>query len=255
MGVKISTVMMMGLLVIAAAGYVELNIDDVVVLTESNFALKELRKLSDSTIYSTLTIANIISAYKDDGIFHDNVILNLELSSPHFESGLATERFEVFVMTHKEDGVKSFAIDEFPIMDESAIEEFTNLHVARKRKSSEESFRRLELDALNIMRGGQQHTYSTEGGQGSTNVKDLLDTYTSESVTALRMKNSLAIQPQLSATYLMEEHELSDLSLGGLYEITVGQGIGGRPIEEVSDFHKYRARQLLDAVMAHLQSA
>ena len=66
--------------------------------------------------------------------------------------------------------------------------------------------------------------------------------------------------------FIAQERELSVLSLGELYEVTMGGMVGGAMGEEsggegggggrvlASDFHKYRARQLLDAVMAHLQS-
>ena len=36
-----------------------------------------------------------------DGIFHDNIILQLEIASPHFKSKKSVETFEVFVMRHK----------------------------------------------------------------------------------------------------------------------------------------------------------
>lgn len=39
-----------------------------------------------------------------DGVFHLNTILTLELSSPYFASGQKEENFEVVVLEHKEDG-------------------------------------------------------------------------------------------------------------------------------------------------------
>ena len=36
----------------------------------------------------------------------------------YFKSGLHEETYNIIVMKHKEDGVRSFAIDEFPEMDE-----------------------------------------------------------------------------------------------------------------------------------------
>jgi hypothetical protein len=114
--IRVILVFIIGLLTFCPAERLELKNDDVFVLEETNFALKELIKLSDSTIYSTLNLTNVISAHQEEGIFHDNTILVLELSSPYFRSGNPSERFEVFVMTHKEDAVKSFAIDDFPVM-------------------------------------------------------------------------------------------------------------------------------------------
>ena len=60
-----------------------------------------------------------------DGIYHKNTILKLELSSPHFNSGKSTEIYNVVVMEHKDDKLLSFAIDEFPDMTENAIERFS----------------------------------------------------------------------------------------------------------------------------------
>lgn len=39
-----------------------------------------------------------------DGVFHDNTLLTLDLASPYFKSGRKDERFKVVVMEHKEDG-------------------------------------------------------------------------------------------------------------------------------------------------------
>jgi hypothetical protein len=36
-----------------------------------------------------------------DGLFHANVIMKLEISSPHFKSKKSSEEYEVFVMRHK----------------------------------------------------------------------------------------------------------------------------------------------------------
>ena len=177
---------------VITADRVRLNVEDADVVSEAIFALEELKKLSDSTIYDTLSLMNILSAVGEDGIFHDNIILEIELSSPHFKSGLPSEVYEVFVMTHKEDSVKSFAIDDFPVMRDSAIEEYTNRNVALKRNKSEESFRRLELEALSVNAGdaGYLHPDHTVGR--------LLDGYASEMVAAVREGNSKAILPQLT---------------------------------------------------------
>jgi hypothetical protein len=134
---------------------------------------------------------------------------------------------------------------------ESAIEEFQKLKVERKRKESEESFRRLELEAL---AQSQPQLQEKKDHDLNSTVQNLLDSYNSETIVALRMKNSVRIQPQLTAEYFRQEKELSELTLGGLYEITIGYGMNGVDAIDVSDFQKYRAQQLLDAVMAHLQS-
>jgi hypothetical protein len=113
----------------------------------AEFSVRELSKLSDSGIYTSLSLSSILSAKYNEGIFHNNIILELELASPHFKSGYSVERFHVVVMKHKDDGVTSFAIDEFPVMDEDSIEEYYIKKVEEKRRRREESFRRLELEA------------------------------------------------------------------------------------------------------------
>lgn len=41
---------------------------------------------------------------KQNGVFHFNTLLTLDLACPYFSSGQQEERFEVVVMEHKEDG-------------------------------------------------------------------------------------------------------------------------------------------------------
>ena len=45
-------------------------------------------------------------------------------ASPHLASGRAADAFDVVVMRHRDDGVRSLAIDEFPEMTDDAIEQF-----------------------------------------------------------------------------------------------------------------------------------
>jgi hypothetical protein len=187
------------------------------VINESNFALTELIKLSDSTIYSTLKISKILSAHKEDGLFHDNTILELEFYSPYFKSGVTLEKFEIFVMTHKEDAVKSFAINEFPEMHEYAIEHFTNIKVEMMKKKSEEAFRWLELEAI--------YTSLGEDFQINQSIQAILDDLNSEYIMDMRSQNSLKFQKQLYGEFLQQEIDLHEVSLGGLFNITVGKGI------------------------------
>ena len=88
------------------------------------FVVQDLRSLSDSGIYETLVLERVIDAHAQEGIFHHNIFLTLELSSPYFAGNHSTSIHEVMVMDSLEDGVWSFAIDEFPVMDEDAIEAF-----------------------------------------------------------------------------------------------------------------------------------
>lgn len=115
---------------------------------DAEFALTELKKLSDSRIYNTLSISKIVSAEEEDGIYHLNTILKLELASVYFKSYSPVEAFTVIVMRNKIDDSMSFAIDEFPAMDESAIEKFWIQKVKEKRSQKEEMFRKIEIESL-----------------------------------------------------------------------------------------------------------
>ena len=117
------------------------------VVEAAEFVVEELSKLSDSGVYETLTLAQIVSAQTQRGVFHENTFLTLELASPHFLSRNATERFEVIDMVRTDDKSRSFAIDAFPEMSEEAIEEFSIRNVERRRALREQAFEELELDA------------------------------------------------------------------------------------------------------------
>ena len=56
-------------------------------IQETEFALQALQKLSDSRIYQTLSLSQILSAEEEDGIYHHNTVIKVELSSPYFKSG------------------------------------------------------------------------------------------------------------------------------------------------------------------------
>eukprot|EP01039_Chlorochromonas_danica_P011024 gene11025-12272_t len=118
------------------------------VILDAEFAVEELRKLSDSGIYTTLTLHRILHAQTIDGIFHNNLALKLELKSPFFNSGQETEVFEMVVMKHKTDNVTSLAIDEFPVMADEAIEEFYIQKVEEHRVEREKSLRRLDREVI-----------------------------------------------------------------------------------------------------------
>ncbi|ETV88989.1 hypothetical protein H257_00407 [Aphanomyces astaci] len=114
--------------------------NDADIVLAANFAVDELRKLSDTGIYTTLDLAQIKDASIQVGQFHINTFLQLELASPHYKSCLATESFSVVVMKSTIDDVLSFAIDTFPVMDEAAIETFWIDMVERKRAARDAVF-------------------------------------------------------------------------------------------------------------------
>jgi hypothetical protein len=74
------------------------------VVAAANWAVSELQKLSASNIYTTLSLAGIDKVATSDGVYHDNTLLNLRLSSPHFDSKLPEEGFDVMIMQHKTEG-------------------------------------------------------------------------------------------------------------------------------------------------------
>ena len=215
----------------------------------AEFAVFELSKLSDSEVYTSLSLNKINYAAEQDGIFHFNTLLSLELSSPHFKSKKTSEEFKMIVMVHKEDGVKALAIDEFPVMDEEAIEEFYILKIEKRRKQREESFRRLEIEARlhetanPILDINNVKTRENFSGKTVEEVLALLDT---PEQRARRQRDSQeSIQLRLGAPQLAEEQQVVGYSLRELYEIITGR-------MTATDYQIYRARTLLDASMATL---
>ena len=218
-------------------------------IRDAEFAVHELSKLSDSEIYETLKLHSVKYAAEQDGIFHYNTLLQIELSSPHFKSGKPKEEFKMIVMQHKEDGVKSLAIDEFPVMDEDAIEEFYIRKIEKRRKQREESFRRLELEAqlydsktpiLDINNVKMKESFTEKS------VADvLLELDTDARRRARQEASENNIQRRLHSEQLKEERLIQQYSLKELYEIVTK----ARP---ATDFQLYRAKTLLDATMASL---
>ena len=120
-------------------------------LEESEFALAHLRSLSDSGVYVTLSLSSIASCEITPGVFHSNTLLSLELSSPHFASGLPSETFSVLVMSPYPDSAggdavagsplpRSFAISDFPSMSDSSVEQYWTAKAAAALASREASF-------------------------------------------------------------------------------------------------------------------
>ena len=214
------------------------------IITEATFALEELTKLSETRIYDTLTLTKVKSAYRQEGIFHYNTVMTIELSSPYFVSGNATEDFEVIVMRHKEDDVRSIAIDEFPSMDEKVSRQFLQKKIIEKRKEREVSFRKLELQALlfdDFYLDDKQHDYAV-----LDDIPSLLESLDTPSLKDLRKRNSEALQRRLQGQQLKEERELGSLSLSKLYHISIKN-------DEASDFQIERSVKLLDLTIAQLQ--
>jgi hypothetical protein len=244
------------LLVFAASSARDLNVFDDFVKAEASFAVDELSKLSDSGVYTSLRLKNIVSAHQENGIFHKNTMLTLELSSPHFNSASDTEIFDVVVMTHHDDGVKSIAISEFPVMAEASIESFWIQKVEEKRIAREEAFRRLEVRAVLQAR---QPAHSEGKSKNEPLLVDtsidteglpvdyLLDLVDFADLAAARRAVSADTIPRLAEPFATQEAALAAMSLKQLYVVSVSPRGG-----EYSDFQRERARLLVDA---HLRQA
>lgn len=100
------------------------DVTDPAIVEAAAWAVGHLRNLSDSGVYTSLSLAAILDAATQEGVYHNNTLLTLELASPHLLDGVPTSVHRVVVMADLEDGVRSFAIDAFPIMEPDAIEEF-----------------------------------------------------------------------------------------------------------------------------------
>ena len=117
-------------------------------MKDAEYAIKELKKLSDSRIYETLSLSKIISAEEEDGIYHVNTLLTIELTSGHFKSGMPVESFHMVVMRNKIDDSMSFAINEFPEMDELSIEKSWIKKVKERRGQREAMFKKIEQSSI-----------------------------------------------------------------------------------------------------------
>jgi hypothetical protein len=224
-----------------------LAFDDPLVVREAEYALMSLAKLSDTDIYYSLSLSRVLEASQESGIFHDNTILKLELSSPHFKSGALTEIFDFVVMTHREDGVKSFAIDEFPIMDEIAAEEFWVKKVDKHRRVKEEAFRKLEIEAVKITQEGEMRERETS--EHICTIELLLDELDSPEHKELRLTSSMErLKSSLGDKNLhSDEQILAQSSLSDLYIMSTSDDT------RISEYCRERAKGILDEFFASLK--
>ncbi|GMH55771.1 hypothetical protein TL16_g01988 [Triparma laevis f. inornata] len=144
----------------------------------ASFFLTEIQKLSDSGIYESLTIHNVLSAERESSQFHDSIRLKLNLASPYFLSKQETEEFEVLVMYSKEDKSKSFAINEFPKMNEVDVERHWIKKVKRKKEERKSEYEELKNQAKELL---EKHDEYIVGATGYLN---------SESTPIVELSNS-----------------------------------------------------------------
>ena len=104
-----------------------------VALESAIFVLDSLKDINDSLIYEESLHLHLIAVRNTsivDGLYHMNKIMTVELSSPHFYSGNATEIFDIIVMESKpeqgreENGRirRGYAIDRFPKMNYDEVD-------------------------------------------------------------------------------------------------------------------------------------
>lgn len=141
-------------------------------------------------MYTSLRLRRVLDAATQEGVFHNNTMVTVELESPHFLDAEPVSVHKIIVMAVRaagparvgpwaratplattgplrraptrrgatfptprtacrvqdlEDGVRSFAIDEFPVMEPDAVEEFWTRKVERARAARAAAL--IELDA------------------------------------------------------------------------------------------------------------
>lgn len=112
----------------------------------AQWALHRLRNMSDSGIFRTLALQRVVNASFQPGAYHNNTIMFLELASPALLDGDASSTHAVVVLTDLEDGVRSLAIDEFPLMEPEAVEEAWRQKVVLSREARALEFRVLDWE-------------------------------------------------------------------------------------------------------------
>lgn len=123
-----------------------------VALEAATFVLDSLKEINDSGIYEeSLHLIAVHNISILDGLYHTNTIMTVELESPHFSSGNATELFVVIVMESKqleqgrEEDVRrrGYAIDRFPEMKDDEVEASLQRKIDRTVKRNKDIRKRI----------------------------------------------------------------------------------------------------------------
>jgi hypothetical protein len=71
----------------------DLDVRAILILLQ--FAVSELSAMSDSGVFESLELADVLEASKQEGVYHNNVFLKLKLASPYLTSETKTSVHEV----------------------------------------------------------------------------------------------------------------------------------------------------------------
>ena len=123
-----------------------LLVDDLPVIEASRWALQHLRGMCESGAYEELRLLRVISAGMQRGVYHDNLHLELELTAPVLLGGSASSLHRIVVMTDREDGVRSFAIDAFPLLEPGTVERAWTRKGNAEAARRERDFKKLERE-------------------------------------------------------------------------------------------------------------
>jgi hypothetical protein len=140
----------------------------------------------------------LVAAWLQLGDFHYVIHLQVALASPHFRSKQDVEDFELMVLESKPrveerasgkfNATRSFAIDEFPEMDEAAIEAFWVKMVEERRRRRRELFDKWEREAQDeAQRVGNAQAAST-GDAGPPAAEKVRKTLTIDELQAMPTK-------------------------------------------------------------------
>ena len=169
----------------------------------TQFAIEELRGLSDSGVYTTLSLHKVQKSERGQGVFHFNHYFTVELHSTHFKdpkgapSKLSVQEFDIIVMKSDDDGVYSFAIDEFPEMKKTSINAFWREMVEEHVKIRTDSFaamerEELERDARSVGLNNLNVFLKTLKEMSVQDLKELMTTNQNTNSGLSSLKNELA---------------------------------------------------------------
>jgi hypothetical protein len=128
------------------------------------WAVDYLSKMSDSGAYESIRLHKVLWAATHSGVFHNNTILKLQVTSPDIDSKDGLSTHEIVIMSDLEDpSVRSFSIDDFPVMKEAAIERKWREKAYNHARKREEVFKRLEEEAAVFEAQGASSTGGNAG--------------------------------------------------------------------------------------------